>query len=496
MLPVIEQGLKRKKAKEFAVAINSCDQLKLLKTVADDAEEFDQKYCQALTTLMNLGLPAEESARVISNHLNGFPGGGGVDDLVKEMADTLPIIPHTGPVTEGYVGVVRDCSQHITALKKAGDSIERMEDAKRAINDFAAVLIQQPENANLDEALKCVNQWIKEQKDSGQQFQPNGSVLFRLTGFAQCYDSELLRATKVVSRLCKDFDVCLEKFHQTDDDSKIGLKEWINDNQLSPQLAEAFIKRARLSEGSAVVGAPAPPPPPPLAVVGAPPPPPPPPPVGMATGSNTKPEVAGQKPKPAPRPAPESAATTSSTSPRKWTELDFSNVKLKKAGRGTTGELKETQKDADPRGDLMAAIRKGKKLRKTDNSKASPEQSTQPKSKDQKDKIRQAEKKMLDNQLDRLEAEVKRLKDRISTGSDDPGVVRAYELELTNAQQEVEDFLQQNPDFKKGPLTAEQLAIPEKSEDVDLLTGLLRRVRAIQGDEEDSGNEDDPEWSD
>ena len=392
-------GAKAQKAKEFAVAINSCDQLKLLKTVADDAKEFDQKYCQALTTLMKLEVSAKESARVISDHLNGFPGGGGVDDLVKEMADTLPMIPHSNPVTEGYVGVIRDCSHHIKALKKAGDSIELMEDAKSAINGFAAVLIQQPEIANLDKALKGVNQWIKEQKDSGKQFQPTGSALSRLTGFAQRYDCELVRATEAVSQLCKDFDVCLEKFHQTGDDSKIGLQEWIDDNQLSPQLAEAFIKRARLSEDSTVVALPEADEAQVVAgttekqsviavgkgsdepEVGAHPPPPPPPPVGMAAGSNMKSEVAGQKPKLAPK--PKSGAATLPTSSQGRIIFDFSNVKLKKTIRGPKGALKGAH---DPKNALMAEIRQGKKLKKTDNSRNSPEQSARLESKDQKEK--------------------------------------------------------------------------------------------------------------
>ncbi|MET4696387.1 hypothetical protein [Endozoicomonas lisbonensis] len=329
----------------------------------------------------------------------------------------------------------------------------------------------------------AIDQLDKLYFEAAQTLSDSGVKCADIPSVIEGYSSGARATAKARMKELTDFMTQSEAAHGSESDKLRAARGFAS---IIPSVSSCPVPKAPVDEKKDV------PPPPPVAV-GAPPPPPPPPPVGMVAVDNKPPGVSGQKPK------PKSIVTTSSTSPRGLAGFDPAKVKLRKTGSDTAGEIRATQKNVNSEGDLFAEIRKGIKLKRVNDSGTSPEQSAQPEGEDQKNKKRQAEKKMLDNQLSRLEAEVEHLKDLLKVEHDDSRVVKGYKQKLTNAQEKIKHFYLQNPGFEKGPLTAKQLAIPEKSDDTALVTALKNRVGGIHGNSgsEGSDNEDnDGSWTD
>ncbi|MCW7555784.1 hypothetical protein NX722_24790 [Endozoicomonas gorgoniicola] len=433
------------------------------------SNEFDRSYWQTLNTLMEAGLPAEESAGIIRDQLAGIPDidtGG----LLKGMAETLPLIPCTNPVNKEYVSLVRSCSTYINDLREAGKNIEQSEKAKEAINQFAAELIQQPNIVSTDEALKRIEKWIEGQAASGELFQATGSVLSQWTGYAQYYDRELKETTANISRLCRDFDAQRDEFDKPGNYGKFVPSKWVNDKSLTAELSQAFIKRGRLSDqeesgafsGNNLPPSPSPSPPTPTPAPApaptpapAPPPPPPPPlpplPKDRAAANNKKTEVAGQKPETAIK---QKSAARASTSGVRLPDFNPATVLLKKTGRDTTGNLggNNSEKKATP--GLIDEIKNaGGKVK--NNSPRLSSETIQPE--ELRRKELEASQRSLNRQLNSLKDEVARLEGLLKKGSDDKGVENVHKRELDEAKKALKEFHKKNPHYEKGTLTNVQL---------------------------------------
>ena len=228
------------------------DQLKPLETDTDSREVFDRSFSKAVNLLTAFGISVESAGSLIYNHRRS-KASDDRDDLMKGVVDTLAVVPHSEPVTEKYIGVVRRCSPHIESLRKAGKDIKRFDEAKKAIDSFASVIIKSPEAANLNEALKELDQWIKKESAKGTLFQASGSSFAKLTGFAESYETKLKVAIEYTKTLCSEFDSKLEALSDEGNDHQFGLGRWLARKQLPEQLAEAFIHRARAHRNESYV---------------------------------------------------------------------------------------------------------------------------------------------------------------------------------------------------------------------------------------------------
>ena len=455
--------------------------------------EFDRSYSQTLNTLMEAGLPAEESAGIIRDQLAEIPGidtGG----LLKGMAETLPLIPCTNPVNKEYVSLVRRCSTYINDLREAGKNIEQLEKAKEAINQFAAELIQQPDIVSTDESLKRMDKWIEDQAASGELFQASGSVLSQWTGFGWDYGKALKNTTANIRQLCKNFDDQLEEFDKPGSYGKFVPSKWVTDKSLTAELSQAFINRGRLSdqeESGAFSGngLPASPStsvaPPPLA------PPPPPLPGQKAVANNKKTVEAAEKPGTATEKKPAAKAPTGV----KLFDFNPAAVALTKTGRDTTGNLGGNNSEKKATLGLIDEIKNAGGEVKNIRRRRSRE-TIQPEVLRRKEQ--EARQRSLNRQLDCLESEVVRLEDLVKKGSDDKDVENVYKWGLDKAKTALKEFHKKNPNYEKGTLTNEQLELQEnKNRGVDdaLKNALKERAKVMLGS---MGPESlsDESWSD
>lgn len=540
------------KTADMRNVVEAFDQLRSLKTVTGDSEEFNRPYSQALNLFTGFGIPVEKSASLICKHLGGaLPED--VDGLIEDIADTLPVIPHPEQITAEYIGVVRNCSPHIKALKEAGKDIKQLNAAKQAIDGFVAALIESPGTVGLDQALTKLNQWFKEEAGSGTLFQASGSRFAKFTGFADSYEVKLKEVTERAKTLCREFDDKLEALGNEDNYDQFGLGKWLSSKKLSEELSEAFTHRAHVhinagevvfsqhASGNAAtfeitkrvenaveqsdedyfspeesepekgegvksleVGASTSSPkevpvPAPEAerVAPSPPPPPPPPPAGSVGRGVKKPDAKTTRAK------AESSSTDKSSVGLGLAGFDPSKVKLKKTGTGSADDKKvEAKKNTAPRDLLLADIRKGGALKKVADTRKSAEKLPESRQKELDNKKRQAVKKELDRKLTELETKVEYLEGVVNRGTDDKRVSKDYKLKLQKAKQEINDFHKDHPGFKPGPLTEKQLAEVDKNKDVNIGDALKKRFSVFQlsdsGDEEtsDSYSDSDGEWSD
>ena len=432
--------------------------------------EFDRSYWQTLNTLMEAGLPAEESAAIIRDQLAGISDidtGG----LLKGMAETLPLIPCTNPVNKEYVSLVRSCSTYINDLREAGKNIEQSEKAKEAIKQFAAELIQQPEIVSTHEALKRIEKWIEGQAASGELFQTTGSVLSQWAGYGRDYGKELKETTANISQLCRDFDTQREEFDKPGNYGKFMPSKWVKDKSLTAELSQAFIKRGCLSdqeESGSFSGNNLPPSPPAPAPAPPPPPPLPPLPADRATGNNKKTRRPGQKVKP------------KSASRIELPAFNPAAVVLKKTGRNPTGNLEGNNPERKATPSLIDEIKNVGGKVKNNNPRLSSE-TIQPEVLRRKEL--EAEKRALDRQLGELQSEVERLEGLVKKGSDDKDVENVYKWGLDKAKKALKEFHKKNPHYEKGSLTNEQLTkqleLKNKDKDDALKNALQKRADAM-----------------